>query len=174
MIKILLSLFVVLTMNIAWANETTLSVCRYSDGLYQFSFTGEVAGWWFNNFISADLETLIVNGDGAEFVVYYFDGTTESIFADPDNTPFCAVADAWKPSAPSILIPASDAGPYLLEILDGYGHWHLVIDDAHPDGIVLYNHAGYVELIGSAGQDIDPTHYRLITKFTEGIEVINE
>lgn len=70
--------------------------------------------------------------------------------------------DSWQPSAPSISIPAPGTGPYTLEIMDAYGHWSLVTDAAHPDGIVLYNKGGNVELIGSVGQDIDPSHYRLI------------
>lgn len=70
--------------------------------------------------------------------------------------------DGWQPSAPSIKIAAPDAGPYTLEIQDTYGNWSLVTDAAHPDGIVLYNNGGAVELIGSVGQDTDPSHYRLI------------
>lgn len=68
----------------------------------------------------------------------------------------------WQPGAPSIKIPAPGSGPYTLEIQDAYGNWSLVTDQAHPDGIVLFNNGGSVELIGSAGQDINPTHYRLI------------
>lgn len=72
-----------------------------------------------------------------------------------------ALAEQWRPSAPAILIPAPGPGPYTLEVMDAFGHWSLVTDAAHPDGIVLYNKGGFVELIGSVGQDTDPTHYQL-------------
>lgn len=70
--------------------------------------------------------------------------------------------DQWKPSAPSISIPANGDGPFLIEIEDAYGHWSLVTDEANPHGIVVYNRGGSVELIGSVGQEINPDHYRLI------------
>lgn len=73
------------------------------------------------------------------------------------NTPVCT---GWQPSAPSILIPSQE-GAFKLEIW-GDGRWWLVTDDLHPGGIILTAQNGYVELIGSVGQDIDPSHYRLI------------
>lgn len=140
------------------ADPVSLSVCRLDNDRFQFSVEGDIDGWWFNNFISADLETLIASGEGTEFVIYY-DGNTESIFATPD-TPLCVPADAWKPSAPSILIPARE-GVFKLEIW-GDNQWWLVTDEKHPDGIILTAKNGVVELIGSVGQDTDPAHYRLI------------
>lgn len=143
------------------AADVTLSVCKLGDQRYQFAFTGDVIGWTFNNAARYNLDTLQAEGDGVEFIVYYRDGGSESIFGDPDAPPCADQSAHWQPSAPSILIPAPDDGPYLLDIWDGW-HWSRVTDAAHPDGIVLYNHAGSVELIGSAGQDTDPAHYRLI------------
>jgi hypothetical protein len=161
MMKVILLLVLLFTISAAQADEITLSVCRLDDDRYQFSFTGDIDGWWFNNFISADLVTLIAVGEGTEFVIYY-DGTTESIFADP-AAPFCHhKGDTWKPGAPSILIPASAPGWFRIEIQDAFGHWSRVTDAQHPDGIVLHTADGFVELIGSVGQDTDPAHYRLI------------
>lgn len=147
----------------ALADDVMLFVCRDADGVFHFGFEGDVIGWWFNDATSFDLQSRTTSDAGAEFVVYYNPGTTESIFASED-APSCQQnqSDIWQPDAPSILIPADGAGPYLLEIQDAFGHWSLVTDTQHPEGIVLYNHAGTVELIGSVGQDHNPAHYRLI------------
>lgn len=140
------------------ANEVSIAVCQTDNG-YQFSITGQVDGWSFENAATYDLKQMTASGEGVKFTVYY-GGTSLSIYGYPD-VPFCAFPDVWKPSAPSILIPARE-GVFKLEIQDMYGHWSLVTDADHPNGIVLSAQNGYVELIGSIGQDIDPAHYRII------------
>lgn len=145
----------------ASADEVTVDVCRYPDGVYQFSYTGDIASWSFENADSYDLDDLTASGVGVKFTVF-FGGTSISIYGYPDVKLCPDESDAWQSGAPSILIPADGPGPYRIEIQDAYGHWSLVTDQAHPDGIVLYNHAGTVELIGSRGQDTNPAHYRLI------------
>jgi hypothetical protein len=143
------------------ASEDVLAVSSLtlSDGAY---LIGNLPGEFvqgehqrvFGVALPGDFGEAYFSAQGAEV------GTSLMIRSDAD-LPLCK-EEGWRPSAPSILIPADGPGPFLLEIQDDYGHWHLVADDAHPDGIVLYNHAGTVELIGSVGQDEDPAHYRLI------------
>jgi hypothetical protein len=66
------------------------------------------------------------------------------------------------PSAPSISIPVADFPPggcYYVYLNDGNGRW-LITDLDHPDGIVLQpDNNGWLELIGSPGQDETPDHY---------------
>lgn len=143
---------------LAYADQVELDVCQLPGGVYQFSFTGEADGWAFQDGYDYDLDAMTAKGEGVRFTVFA-DGMAISIYGYPD-VKHCP-EDGWKPSAPSILIPA-DPGIYKLEIQDVYGHWSLVTDNAHPDGIVLSPNGGYVELIGSVGQDTDPDHYRLI------------
>lgn len=140
------------------ANDVSLSVCQMADNEYQFAISGQVDSWSFENASAYDLQALTASGEGVKLTVY-FGGTTLSIYGYPD-APFCAVSDGWRPNAPSILIPTRE-GVFKLEIW-GDGRWWLVTDDSHPDGIALIAQNGYVELIGSVGQDVDPTHYRLI------------
>lgn len=144
---------------LAFAEDITLSVCQYSDNGYQFSFAGDVDSWAFEGAETYDLEALTATGYGVKFTIYA-NGGSQSIYGYPDAPP-CPKADEWHPGAPSILIPAP-AGVFKLEIQDAYGHWSLVTDTAHPDGIVLSERNGTVELIGSVGQDTNSTHYRLI------------
>jgi len=151
-IAILLSIF---TVNITQSNDVTLSVCQNDNGSYQFSYTGDVDGWWFNDFISADLDTLTATGDGVEFVVYY-DGTTESIFGDPDAPDCHQQDDTWQPGAPSIPVPLNSDCAFI-EIQDIYGHWSQVQSNGQ-DVLLHYGEA----LIGSSGQSTDPTDYRAV------------
>jgi len=136
---------------LALVDDVTLGVCRDTNGVYQFSYTGPVDSWTIEGALDAD---------GVKFTIYY-DGTSQSIYGYPDALPCIEPENIWKPAAPSILIPASD-GWFLLEIQDAYGHWSLVTDATHPNGIALQASGGFVELIGSPGQDVDPAHYRLI------------
>lgn len=145
------------------AQDATLWVCRYPDGVYQFAYEGIVDEVGFNNAIWYDLDTLTAAGYGVEFYVWR-NTSRQSIFGYPDATA-CTdknQSDVWHPGAVSILLPASGSGPYLIEIQDTYGHWSLVTDKDHPDGIALYNKGGFVELIGSPDQDTNPEHYRLV------------
>ena len=79
------------------------------------------------------------------------------------RAPIVTATPGYQPGTVSIWIPAPADGWYKVEWFDS-GAWWLVVDKAHPDGIVLRSVAGYVELIGRAGQDPDPTHYRLISE----------
>lgn len=144
------------------ADPISLFVCRLREGVYQFSFTGAVDGWWFNNFISADLVTLIASGDGAEFVVYY-DGTTESIFADPDQTPACSRQSDWQPGAPSIVIPLlADCSFVEIKNIDPQtGQWDGGWSRVESQGEPVLLHYGQA-LIGSNSESIDPADYRAI------------
>lgn len=152
------AIVLILTFQIVSANEVSISVCQIVNNEYQFSISGQVDSWSFENASAYDLQSLTASGEGVRFTVY-FGGTTLSIYGYAD-VPFCAFSDGWKPSAPSILIPARE-GVFKLEIW-GAGQWWLITDDKHPDGIILIAQNGYVELIGSVGQDTDPSHYRLI------------
>jgi hypothetical protein len=111
--------------------------------------------------LTEDIDAVHVAGTAA--VLWLDLNTMEAVevIGNPNTAP-CGGSEAWQPGAPSIIIPASGPGPYLIEIQDKYGNWHLVRDDANPDGIVVYNKGGSVELIGSVGQDTDPKHYRLV------------
>jgi hypothetical protein len=142
----------------AYAQGFELHVCRLADDMYQFSIVGDVDGWGFEDGSNYDLKAMTASGEGVRFFTWA-NGMTTSIYGYPDVDP--CPKDEWHPGAPSILIPAS-AGVFKLEIQDAYGHWSLVTDAAHPEGIVLSPNGGSVELIGSVGQDIDPAHYRTI------------
>lgn len=157
----LIGLVCLLVVGLVYAQDATLSVCRYPDGMYQFGFDGIVDGWGFRHYLTYDLVKLTATGDGVEFFTWRY-GNTQSIFGYPDAPPCPDTSDEWQPGAPSILIPAPSANWFYIEIMDAYGHWSLVTDSAHPDGIVLFPRDGFVELIGSVGQDVDPDHYRLI------------
>ncbi len=152
--NLILQIIIILTFN----QDITLSVCQYANGVYQFGFTGDAVGWSFTDAIDYDLEAMTASGEGVQFTVYHETGS-QTIYGYPD-APRCA-ENVWQPSAPSIHIPAPSDDWFKIEIQDVYGHWSLVTDYAHPDGIVLRSQAGSVELIGSVGQDIDPAHYRL-------------
>lgn len=159
MMKALLGLLFLIPLALL-ADEVTVGVCRYPDGVYQFSYTGDVDSYGFENALTYDLDKLTATGDGVRFYVVA-DGITQSVYGYPD-VKRCPEVPVWHPGAVSILLPASGPGPYLIEIQDTYGHWSLVTDQDHPDGIVLYNKGGFVELIGSPDQDTNPEHYRLV------------
>lgn len=149
-----------------------VSVCRDTtngDAL-RFIFSGinwnsDPAPWYSALGATANGDKLLadafVEGElaGTAIVGYWNGSATVQVVGSASTRP---CGSGWQPSATSIQIPAPGAGPYLLEIQDAYGNWSLVTDAAHPDGIVLYNKGGSVELIGSVGQDVDPAHYRLV------------
>lgn len=141
----------------AQANDITLFVCKLGDQHYQFSFTGDVIGWAFNNAINYDLDTLQAQGDGVEFITYYQDGGSESIFGDPD-APLCIspLKEDWQPGAPSIPIPLiSDCA--FIDIQDAFGHWSRV----QSNGKDVLLHWGE-NLFGSIKQSTNPSDYRAI------------
>lgn len=146
---------------IANAQEPELTVCQLGEEYYQFGIIGYADGWGFRNYLTYDLDKMTATGDGVEFFVWR-NGNTQSVFGYSDAPPCPDTSDEWQPGAPAILIPAPSANWFYIEIMDAYGHWSLVTDDAHPDGIVLFPRDGFVELIGSVGQDVAPDHYRLI------------
>lgn len=154
--KILMGLLIILSVGIVQADDITLSVCRDASGLFHFSFEGDVLGWWFNNATSFDLDARTTPNEGAEFVVRYDPGITESIFATED-APLCTdQSQDWKPDAPSIPIEQySDCA--FIEIQDVYGHWSRV-QSGGADVLLHYGEA----LIGSIGQSIDPADYRAV------------
>lgn len=153
--RLILVAIVMATCTLTFAEDVTLNVCRLSDDIFQFSFTGRADGWWFNNSISYDLDTLIAIGDGTEFVLYY-DGMTESIFAAPD-TPFCSDDnDDWQPDAPSIPIPLTSDCAWV-EIDNHDGGWSRVEVDGEP---VLLHYGD--ALIGGQNQSTDPADYRAV------------
>lgn len=139
------------------ADDVILSVCKLGEQQYQFSFTGDVIGWGFNNAVSYDLDSLQAQGDGVEFVAYYLDGGSESIFGDPD-APFCADSSKndWQPGAPSIPIELTSDCAFV-EIQDDYGHWVRV----QSDGVDVLLHWGEA-LIGSVRQSTNPADYRAL------------
>ncbi len=151
------------------ASAANVTVCR--DG-NQFLFMGidwtaDVSPWYVAD--GASIEDGVLRADpnldgeyAGQVVVGVWTGEDYSLIIGDMNTAPCD--SGWQPSAPSILIEAPGPGPYLLEIRDAYGNWSLVTDSANPDGIMLYNHAGHVELIGSMGQSTNPDHYRLVTR----------
>lgn len=150
-----------------------VSVCRDIEaGGMQFIFSGmdwnsEVNAWWVADGASIEGNTLRadanVSGEYEGQVVFaYWDGNDYVWVYANENTAACG--EVWQPSAPSILIDAPNAGPYLIEIRDKYGHWSVVEHetDQGRQPVVLYNNGGHVELIGSVGQDTNPESYRLI------------
>lgn len=153
--KIVCILLLLGSILIVRANDVTLSVCRDVDGLFHFSWDGDVLGWWFNNASSFDLQAKTTPDEGAEFVVLYPQGITESIFADPDAAP-CIQDDTWKPGAPSIPIDLTTDCAFVY-VQDEYGNWSQVMSDDVP--VLL--HYGQL-LIGSADQSLDPTRYQAI------------
>lgn len=146
-------LLVLMLFNFFPANDVTLSVCRHGNH-YQFSYTADnLAGYWFNNATNADLEKLTSSNEGAEFVLYTTDGTTQSIFAASD-TPRCK--NEWKPDAPSIPIEMkSDCAN--VEIIDQWGNWHRVQSNG-VDVMLQYGES----LTGSNGQSTNSADYRAI------------
>lgn len=154
--RILIAILMIIP-SLALADDVSIGVCRLGNS-YQFSFTGDIDSWAIEGADTFDAQALTATGYGMKFTVYY-GGASQSIYGYPDAEP--CPKDEWKPGAPSIIIPAP-AGIFKLEIQDAYGHWSLVTDAAHPDGIVLSPAGGNIELIGSVGQDTDPAHYRLI------------
>jgi hypothetical protein len=134
----------------------TLYVCQNANGVYQFSFTGDIDGWWINNAISYDLPAKTAVGAGAEFVVYY-NGTTESISADPEGER-CTVGPEgqWQPGAPSIEITLTSDCAWI-EIDNHDGGWSRVQSDG-KDVMLHYGDA----LIGGQDQSLDSSDYRAI------------
>lgn len=164
MIKTLLIAVVLLTATIIYATPD-IKICRTESG-FEIMGLNDTFGWdAMTGGATFEGNTLIVlpleNGT-IQIVFWWTDENGNDQFGElwgNANTPLCG-AGGWQPSAPSILIPAQE-GSFKLEI-EGDGKWWLVTDQAHPDGIILTAQNGFVELIGSVGQDTDPSHYRLI------------
>ena len=154
------------------AQAAGVTVCRdaTNGGGLRFIFSGinwdsDPAPWYSALGATAYGDKLLadafVEGELAGTAIFgYWNGIETIQVVGSASTRSCG--SGWQPSATSIQIPAPNDGPYLLEIQDAYGNWSLVTDAAHPDGIVLYNNGGHVELIGSVGQDTNPAHYRLV------------
>lgn len=156
----LIVLLLALTASVRADDQPQAAVCTLGAGRYQFSYSGDVDSWSIEGGTLESHEPIVASGEGVKFTIFY-DGMAVSIYGYAD-APRCADdSTVWHPGAPSILIPA-EPGVYKLEIQDAYGHWSLVTDHAHPDGIILSPNGQNVELIGSVGQDTDPGHYRLI------------
>lgn len=168
---LMLTLQPALALDVSVCRDTSVDWLRYrfsgvDRNAENFSYFADGASFEGATVLIADALTVDIDAvhvAGTAAVLWLDLNTMEAVeVMGRPTTAACGAGDSWQPGAPSILIPAPSAGPYLIEIQDRYGHWWLVTDDAHPDGIVVYNNGGHVELIGSVGQDTDPDHYRLV------------
>jgi hypothetical protein len=146
-------------------NQPVIQICRTETG-FEVRGLNDAFGWdamTGGGGFEGNVLIVLPLEDGSIQIVFWWIDENEGHFTGElwgnSGTALCN-SDAWQPSAPSILIPAQE-GRFKLEIW-GDNQWWLVVDQNNPNGIVLTAQGGFIELIGSVGQDIDPTHYRLI------------